>query len=85
MQTAEATKTATETFVLVEVRGNVGLITLNRPKVFNALCDALTDQLTAALDAARGRRRHRSAGADRQRKGIRGRGRHQGDEEPLVR
>ena len=53
MQTAEAVKseTETETFVLVEVRGNVGLITLNRPRVFNALCDALTTQLTAALDA----------------------------------
>ncbi len=51
MQTAEAVKSETETFVLVEVRGNVGLITLNRPRVFNALCDALTTQLTAALDA----------------------------------
>lgn len=51
MQTAEAVKSETETFVLVEVRGNVGLITLNRPRVFNALCDALTTQLTSALDA----------------------------------
>jgi enoyl-CoA hydratase len=41
----------TEALVLVERRGNVGLITLNRPKVFNALCDALTAELTAALDA----------------------------------
>lgn len=51
MQTAEAAAVAADTFVLVEVRGNVGLITLNRPKVFNALCEALTSQLTAALDA----------------------------------
>jgi enoyl-CoA hydratase len=49
MQTAEVS-VDTDTFVLVEVRGNVGLITLNRPRVFNALCDALTNQLTAALD-----------------------------------
>src|SRR5579864_611596 len=39
-----------EVLVLVERRGNVGLITLNRPKVFNALSDALTRALTAALD-----------------------------------
>jgi enoyl-CoA hydratase/carnithine racemase len=48
VQTAEATNVDTETFVLVEVRGNVGVITLNRPRVFNALCEALTNQLTAA-------------------------------------
>lgn len=50
MQTAEVPAVAADTFVLVEVRGNVGLITLNRPKVFNALCDALTRQLTDAID-----------------------------------
>ena len=50
MQTAEAVNSATESLVLVEVRGNVGLITLNRPRVFNALCDTLTNQLTDALD-----------------------------------
>ena len=54
MQTAEVGHAvAVDTFVLVEVRGNVGLITLNRPKVFNALCDALTSQLTAAIDVSR--------------------------------
>jgi len=36
--------------VLVEIRGNVGLITLNRPTVHNALSDELTRALTAALD-----------------------------------
>jgi len=52
MQAAEAvtTDTVDQALVLVERRGNVGLITLNRPKVFNALSDALTRQLTAALD-----------------------------------
>ena len=35
--------------VLTEVRGKVGLITLNRPKALNALCDALFDDL---IDAA---------------------------------
>jgi enoyl-CoA hydratase len=43
-------ETAQEVLVVVERRGNVGLITLNRPRVFNALCDALTTELTAALD-----------------------------------
>jgi len=51
MQAAEAvtTETVEQALVLVERRGNVGLITLNRPKVFNALSDALTRELTAAL------------------------------------
>jgi enoyl-CoA hydratase len=37
--------------LLVETRRNVGLIRLNRPKQLNALCDALMDELAAALDA----------------------------------
>lgn len=37
--------------VLVETRGRVGLITLNRPKALNALNDALMDELGAALKA----------------------------------
>jgi enoyl-CoA hydratase len=36
--------------ILVETRGAVGLITLNRPKALNALCDALVRELGAALD-----------------------------------
>jgi len=35
--------------VMTEVRGAVGWVTLNRPKVLNALNDALIDQLGAAL------------------------------------
>ncbi len=49
METAAAVQT--EVLVLVEVRQNVGLVTLNRPTVHNALSDALTRELTAALDA----------------------------------
>lgn len=37
--------------ILVETRGRVGLITLNRPKALNALCVALIKDLGAALDA----------------------------------
>ncbi|MFD7008964.1 enoyl-CoA hydratase [Rhodococcus jostii] len=37
-------------FLLVERRGPVALITLNRPAALNALCDALTIELTQALD-----------------------------------
>ncbi len=37
--------------LLVETRGPVGLITLNRPKALNALNDALIDELVAALQA----------------------------------
>jgi enoyl-CoA hydratase len=37
--------------ILTEIRGKVGLITLNRPKALNALNDALIDEVGAALDA----------------------------------
>ncbi len=37
--------------ILVETRGRVGLITLNRPKALNALNDALMDELGAVLKA----------------------------------
>ena len=37
--------------ILVETRGNVGLITLNRPKALNALSAGLIADLGAALDA----------------------------------
>ncbi|MEI7968578.1 MAG: enoyl-CoA hydratase [Betaproteobacteria bacterium] len=36
--------------ILVETRGKVGLITLNRPKALNALSPALMRELSAALD-----------------------------------
>jgi len=35
--------------IIVEIRGRVGLVTLNRPKVLNALSDALVDELGHAL------------------------------------
>src|ERR1039457_2037881 len=35
--------------ILVETRGRVGLVTLNRPKALNALNDALMDELGHAL------------------------------------
>jgi enoyl-CoA hydratase len=37
--------------ILVETRGRVGLITLNRPKALNALCDQLMTELGGALRA----------------------------------
>lgn len=37
--------------ILVETRGAVGLVTLNRPEALNALCAALIEELAAALDA----------------------------------
>ena len=37
--------------ILVETRGRVGLVTLNRPKALNALNDALMDELGTALKA----------------------------------
>ncbi len=38
-------------FIIAETRGRVGLITLNRPKQLNALCDALVEEMRQALDA----------------------------------
>ena len=37
--------------IILETRGKVGLITLNRPKALNALSPALMRELSAALDA----------------------------------
>ncbi|KJS34207.1 MAG: enoyl-CoA hydratase [Rhodospirillaceae bacterium BRH_c57] len=37
--------------ILVETRGNVGLVTLHRPKALNALCTPLIRELGTALDA----------------------------------
>jgi enoyl-CoA hydratase len=37
--------------ILVETRGRVGLVTLNRPKALNALNDTLMDELGSALEA----------------------------------
>lgn len=38
-------------FLIVETRNRVGIITLNRPQQLNALCDALVDELGLALNA----------------------------------
>ncbi|MCK6405647.1 MAG: enoyl-CoA hydratase [Rhodocyclaceae bacterium] len=38
-------------FIVAEQRGRVGLITLNRPKQLNALCDQLVEEMKTALDA----------------------------------
>ena len=40
--------------IIVETRGKVGLVTLNRPKALNALNDDLVDELGVALDAFEG-------------------------------
>jgi enoyl-CoA hydratase len=37
--------------IIAETRGQVGLITLNRPEALNALCSPLMEELTDALDA----------------------------------
>jgi enoyl-CoA hydratase len=36
--------------IIVERRGRVGIVTLNRPKALNALCDSLVRELGLALD-----------------------------------
>ena len=65
--------------ILVEKKGRVGLITLNRPQALNALNDQLIGELNQALDGfeadddSRRDRRHRL------REGVRRRRRHQGD------
>src|ERR1700751_4514940 len=44
-------RTMTYENILVETHGSVGLIRLNRPQALNALCAALMQELTQALDA----------------------------------
>ncbi len=36
--------------IIVEIKNQVGVITLNRPKALNALCGALMDELETVLD-----------------------------------
>jgi enoyl-CoA hydratase len=36
-------------YILAEKKGRVGLITLNRPKALNALCDGLISELNTQL------------------------------------
>lgn len=38
-------------YILAETKGNVGVVTLNRPKALNALCDGLIKELNAQLKA----------------------------------
>ena len=38
-----------QTYIVTETKGRVGVITLNRPKQLNALCDGLMDEVSAAL------------------------------------
>jgi enoyl-CoA hydratase len=40
--------------IVVEKRGRVGVITFNRPKALNALCDSLVAELRSALDELEG-------------------------------
>jgi len=40
--------------IVVDRKGRVGIITLNRPKSLNALCDSLVGELGSALDAFEG-------------------------------
>ncbi len=46
----KASGTMTYEHILVEQKKKVGVITLNRPKALNALCQALMDELAQALD-----------------------------------
>ena len=36
--------------IKTEIKGKVGLITLNRPQALNALCDELATELTQAIE-----------------------------------
>lgn len=38
-------------YILLETRGRVGIVTLNRPAKLNALCDGLMNELSTALDS----------------------------------
>lgn len=53
MNTPAVSPSAPEAFVVAEVRGRVGCLTLNRPKALNALSLAMVRDITAALLAWR--------------------------------
>ena len=65
--------------IIVETKGKVGIIRLNRPQALNALNAKLNAELTAAIDAFEADAEHRLRDPHRQREGLRGRRRHQGD------
>ena len=67
--------------IIAELRGKVGLITLNRPKALNALNSKVLSELVEALARVRWRRCHRRHRRHRLRKGVRRRRRHQGNAE----
>ena len=48
MTSLRAMSTGNYSYILSEQRGSVGLITLNRPKALNALCDGLIDEAHAS-------------------------------------
>ena len=68
--------------ILVERRGRVGLITLNRPEALNALNAALIGELNTGARRFRGRSGDRLHRADRLGSGLRRRSRHQGNGGP---
>ena len=70
--------------ILVETRGAVGLITLNRPKALNALCDALVREMGAALDGFEADDAIGAIVITGSEQGLRRRRRHQGDAEPQL-
>ena len=64
--------------IIVEKKGRVGLITLNRPNALNALNSALIEELSLALDGFEADDEVGAIRVDRQRKGLRRRRRRQG-------
>ena len=65
--------------IIVETRESVGLITLNRPNVLNALSTPSGPRAGRGAGRVRSRLGDRRGGADRLGKGLRGGRRHQGD------
>ena len=69
--------------ILVETKGRVGVIRLNRPQALNALNSALNDEAGAGGRRLRRRHRHRLHPDHRLGEGVRRRRRHQGDGGPV--
>ena len=65
--------------ILVETRGKVGLVTLNRPQALNALNATLIGELNQALDGFEADPAIGCIVITGSRQGLRGRRRHQGD------
>ena len=78
--TASRTLPASEPHLLIERRGHVLIVTMNRPEARNALCGPMLAGMRAAWDEVDARPRHPGLHPDRRGRRVLRRRRPQGDD-----